>query len=84
MSDQGAKNLPRSVNPRWDQGRFQLERQCTCRRGDRSAECLGGAGFHVVDTADDALSMLADAQTLGKETGRAYRVRDRATGELVG
>lgn len=36
-----------STRVAWDKARFAVERRCTCRPGDRSAECA--QGWHRVD-----------------------------------
>lgn len=65
---------------RWDKARYAIERRCTCRRGDRAAECKGGAGWHRVDGHDTEAAALADAYALGFDM---YRVVDSDTGKVV-
>lgn len=65
---------------RWDQGRFAIERACTCK--SKSPECAA-RGFHVVHSGQDALDLLKEATDLQREVGVPYRVIDQATSLVV-
>jgi hypothetical protein len=66
---------------RWDDQRFGVERECTCRRGDRSAECR--RGWHLVDTESGRGAAIRSATDLACGAAASYRVVDVITDEVV-
>lgn len=66
--------------PRWDLGRFGLQRQCTCK--SKSAECYAD-GWHTVDTFGESGPALYDQRQLAEGQHGAYRVIEVSTGEVV-
>jgi hypothetical protein len=65
---------------RWDQGKYAIERKCTCK--SRSFEC-GARGYHVVDSKNDRGEALREAFDLGRLYGFRYRVTVQVTGEVL-
>ena len=66
----------------WDRGAYALQRRCSCRKGQRTAECAA-QGWHTVDTDDTATRLHADARDLESNGWGEYRVTVVATGVVL-
>jgi hypothetical protein len=65
----------------WYSHRFAVERECTCRKGDRFYECA--SGYHVVDSHPEMRAAIDDARTCARDYGHRYRVVDSQTGDVL-
>ena len=72
-----------SASSAWWSKRYGVERECTCRRWQRSGECRE-RGWHVVDSHETADVARDDARHMMTVVRRIrYRVVDQQTGEVV-
>lgn len=55
--------LSNHIGANWSQGRYGIERACTCVKGARSAECHL-AGWHLVASSDDRQDAISEAARL--------------------
>lgn len=58
----------------WEDGRFGIERRCTCPKSQRGAECAS-AGWHLVASSDDRGDAIGEAVRLRVHDD--YRVVDQ-------
>ena len=63
----------------WDRGRYQVQRRCDHKRGQRSAECVTD-GWHTVATSDDVADAMRERARLHDATRVDHRIVDRNTG----
>lgn len=72
--------MARDLGKAWWRGTYLVQRECTCARHQRGAECSDG--WHTVDSHDDLEGARADVSEM-RANGYAYRVALWSTGEVV-